>query len=138
MVTGRTGSAMAAELASMRVTEQIDAMHSMAINPVKYLVSPRIVAGVIAMPLLTCMFNVIGIWGAYLVGVGLLDLGSGSYISAMEQAVQLRDVVEGLIKSATFGLIISARCAATRVSMHSPWPQGWAGLPPRPWCSRSS
>ena len=51
----------------MRVTEQIDAMHSMAINPVKYLVSPRIVAGVIAMPLLTCMFNVIGIWGAYLV-----------------------------------------------------------------------
>ena len=56
----------------------------MAINPVKYLViiNPAIVAGVIAMPLLTCMFNVIGIWGAYLVGVGLLDLGSGSYISA--------------------------------------------------------
>ena len=110
MVTGRTGSSMAAELASMRVTEQIDAMHAMAINPVKYLVSPRIIAGVIAMPLLTCMFNVIGIYGAYLVGVGLLDLGSGSYFSGMEQAVQLRDVVEGLVKSATFGLIITSVC----------------------------
>ena len=110
MVTGRTGSAMAAELASMRVTEQIDAMHAMAINPVKYLVSPRIIAGVISMPLLTCMFNVIGIYGGYLVGVGLLDLGSGSYVSAMEQSVQLRDVGEGLLKSATFGLIISSVC----------------------------
>ncbi len=110
MVTGRTGSAMAAELASMRVTEQIDAMHAMAINPVKYLVSPRIIAGVIAMPLLTCIFNVIGILGAYLVGVGLLDLGSGSYVAGMEQSVQLRDVGEGLLKSATFGLIISSVC----------------------------
>ena len=110
MVTGRTGSAMAAELASMRVTEQIDAMHSMAINPVKYLVSPRIVAGVIAMPLLTSMFNVIGICGAYLTGVVLLDLGSGSYVSGMEQSVQLRDVGEGLVKSATFGLVITWVC----------------------------
>src|SRR6185503_16811504 len=68
MVTGRTGSAMAAELGTMRATEQIDALESMAINPVKYLVSPRIIASLIAMPLLTAIFDVIGIFGAYIVG----------------------------------------------------------------------
>ena len=71
MVTGRTGSAMAAEIGSMKVTEQIDALYSMAINPIQYLVSPRIIAGLISMPLLTAIFNVVGIYGAYLVGVGL-------------------------------------------------------------------
>lgn len=110
MVTGRTGSAMAAELGSMRVTEQIDAFHTMAINPIKYLVSPRIVAGLIAMPLLTSLFNVVGIYGAYVVGVGLLDLSSGSYFSAIEQSVEFRDVSGGLMKSASFGLIISWVC----------------------------
>ena len=101
---------MAAELGSMRVTEQIDAFHSMAINPIKYLVSPRILAGTIAMPLLTSIFNAIGIYGAYLVGVGLLDLSSGGYISAMEHSVELRDVTGGLLKSASFGLIITWVC----------------------------
>ncbi len=110
MVTGRTGSAMAAELASMRVTEQIDAMHSMAINPVKYLVAPRVLAGLIVMPLLTSIFNVIGILGAYVVGVGMLDLGSGGYIAGMEQSVRFRDVGEGWLKSAAFGVIISWVC----------------------------
>ena len=65
MVTGRTGSAMAAELASMKVTEQIDALYSMAINPIQYLVSPRIIAGLISMPLLTAIFDVVAIYGAY-------------------------------------------------------------------------
>jgi len=110
MVTGRTGSAMAAELASMRVTEQIDAFHCMAINPVKYLVSPRIIAGIIAMPLLTSIFNVVGIYGAYAVGVGLLDLSSGSYFAAIEQSVEFSDVSGGLIKSASFGLLITWVC----------------------------
>lgn len=110
MVTGRTGSAMAAELASMRVTEQIDALDAMAINPVKYLVSPRIVAGLLAMPLLTSMFNVIGIYGAYIIGVGLLDVSSGSYFSSMEQSVQFEDVYGGLLKSISFGLIITWVC----------------------------
>ena len=110
MVTGRTGSAMAAELGSMRVTEQIDAFHSMAINPVKHLVSPRIIAGLIAMPLLTSIFNVVGIYGAYLVGVGLLELSAGSYFATMEQSVQFSDVYGGLLKSISFGLIISWVC----------------------------
>src|SRR6185369_3764027 len=79
MVTGRTGSAMAAELGSMKVTEQIDALHSMAINPIQYLVSPRIIAGLISMPLLTAIFDVVAIYGAYVVGVQLLGVSSGSY-----------------------------------------------------------
>jgi len=110
MVTGRTGSAMAAELGSMRVTEQIDAFHSMAINPVKYLVSPRIIAGLIAMPLLTSIFNAVGIYGAYLVGVGLLELSSGSFFATMEKSVQFRDLYGGLLKSVSFGLIITWVC----------------------------
>src|SRR5437016_13031175 len=99
MVTGRTGSAMAAEIASMKVTEQIDALYSMAINPVQYLVSPRIIAGLISMPLLTAIFDVVGIYGAYLVGVGLLGVSSGSYFAGMESSVVFHDVWSGLLKS---------------------------------------
>jgi phospholipid/cholesterol/gamma-HCH transport system permease protein len=110
MVTGRTGSAMAAEIASMKVTEQIDALYSMAINPVQYLVSPRVIAGLISMPLLTAIFDVVGIYGAYLVGVGLLGVSSGSYFAGMESSVVFHDVWSGLLKSVSFGLIISWVC----------------------------
>lgn len=110
MVTGRTGSAMAAELGTMRATEQIDALYSMAINPIKYLVSPRIIASLIAMPLLTAIFDVVGIYGAYLIGVGLLGVSSGSYFSGMESSVVFHDVYSGFLKSVSFGLIISWVC----------------------------
>ena len=110
MVTGRTGSAMAAELGTMRATEQIDALDSMAINPIKYLVSPRIIASLFSMPLLTALFDVIGIYGAYLVGVGLLGVSSGSYFSGMESSVVFHDVYSGFIKSVSFGLIITWVC----------------------------
>lgn len=110
MVTGRTGSAMAAEISSMKVTEQIDALHSMAINPIQYLVSPRIIAGLISMPLLTAMFNVVGIYGGYLVGVGLLGVSSGSYFGGMEASVVFHDVWSGFLKSVSFGLIITWVC----------------------------
>ena len=110
MVTGRTGSAMAAELGTMRVTEQIDALYSMAINPIKYLVSPRIIAGLIAMPLLTAIFDVVGIFGAYLVGVNLLGVSSGSFFSGMESSVVFNDVNSGFLKSVSFGLIITWVC----------------------------
>ena len=112
MVTGRTGSAMAAEIGTMRITEQIDALYSMAINPIKYLVSPRIVAGLIAMPLLTAIFDVVGIYGAYLIGVGLLGVSSGSYFSGMEDSVVFRDVYAGFLKSVSFGLIITWICCS--------------------------
>jgi phospholipid/cholesterol/gamma-HCH transport system permease protein len=110
MVAGRTGSAMAAELGMMRVTEQIDALYSMAINPIKYLVSPRIVASLFAMPLLTAVFDVVGIYGAYLIGVSLLGVSSGSFISGMETSVVFRDVYSGFLKSVSFGLIITWVC----------------------------
>ena len=110
MVTGRTGSAMAAELGTMRATEQIDALESMAINPVKYLVSPRIIASLIAMPLLTAIFDVIGIFGSYLVGVNLLGVSSGSFFAGMESSIIFHDVYSGFIKSLSFGLIITWIC----------------------------
>jgi phospholipid/cholesterol/gamma-HCH transport system permease protein len=110
MVTGRTGSAMAAEIGSMRVTEQIDALYSMAVNPVQYLVTPRVIAGLISMPLLTAIFNVVGIYGAYLVGVGLLGVSSGSYFAGMESSVVFDDVWSGFLKSVSFGLIVTWVC----------------------------
>src|SRR6478672_5966850 len=110
MVTGRTGSAMAAEIGSMKVTEQIDALYSMAINPIQYLISPRIIAGLISMPLLTAIFDVVAIYGAYLVGVELLGVSSGSYFAGMEASVVFQDVWSGLLKSVSFGLIITWVC----------------------------
>ena len=83
---------MAAEIGSMKVTEQIDALYSMAINPIQYLVSPRIIAGLISMPLLTAIFDVVWTYGAYLVGVGLLGVSSGSYFAEMEGSVVFHDV----------------------------------------------
>jgi phospholipid/cholesterol/gamma-HCH transport system permease protein len=110
MVTGRTGSAMAAELASMKVSEQIDALYSMAVNPIQYLVSPRIIAGLISMPLLTAIFDVVAIYGAYVVGVNLLGVSSGSYFAGMELSVIFKDVLSGFLKSVSFGLIITWIC----------------------------
>ncbi|MBM4261492.1 MAG: ABC transporter permease [Deltaproteobacteria bacterium] len=110
MVTGRTGSAMAAELGTMRATEQIDALDSMAINPVKYLVTPRLVASLIAMPLLTAIFDVVGIFGAFLVGVSLLGVSSGSFFAGMDSSIVFSDVYMGFVKSLSFGVIITWIC----------------------------
>lgn len=105
MIIGRAGSAITAEIGIMRITEQIDALRSMAVDPIKYLMTPRFLAGLIAVPFLTSFFNVIGILGGYIVGVGLLDLSSGTFISQMVDAVGLVDVYSGLIKSLVFGFI---------------------------------
>ncbi len=107
MVAGRAGSAMAAELGTMRVTEQIDALYTMAANPIKYLVVPRIIAGVLTLPILTIIADFVGIIGGYLVGVGLLKINSGIYVAKMIQLVELDDIFNGLIKSVCFGLILS-------------------------------
>jgi phospholipid/cholesterol/gamma-HCH transport system permease protein len=107
MVIGRSGSATTAELGIMKITEQIDALRSMAIDPIKYLMAPRVVAGTIAMPLLTALFIVVGIIGGYIVAVGLLGLSSGTYISEMNSAVTDIDVYSGFIKAFVFGFIFS-------------------------------
>jgi len=107
MVSGRAGSAMAAELGTMRVTEQIDALTAMALNPIKYLVTPRIIAAFLVLPVLTVISDFIGIIGGYLVGVKLLGINEGAYIDKMIKFVGLNDIYNGLVKSAVFGVILS-------------------------------
>jgi len=107
MVTGRAGSAMATELGTMRVTEQIDALYTMAVNPVKYLVSPRILAGVLMLPVLAIVTDFIGVVGGYVVGVKMLGINSGVYIGRTVDFVKPNDIFDGLIKAAVFGLILS-------------------------------
>ena len=105
MVIGRAGSAITAEIGIMRISEQIDALRSMAVDPTRYLMAPRLLAGIIAMPLLTCIFIVVGIFGGYAVAVGLLGLSGGTFISQMTSAVDDLDVYSGLIKALVFGFI---------------------------------
>lgn len=107
MVTGRAGSAMATELGTMRVTEQIDALYTMAVNPVKHLVVPRIIAGIFMFPLLTIITDFVGVVGGYMVGVRLLGINPGVYIGRTVDFVQLNDIFIGLEKSLVFGLIMS-------------------------------
>jgi len=107
MVTGRAGSAMAAEIGTMRITEQVDALTVMAINPVQYLVLPRIVAGVLMLPLLTALSVFIGVVGGYLVGVNLLGIHGGLFMNNIYRYVDLNDIYHGLFKAACFGLILA-------------------------------
>ncbi len=105
MVTGRAGSAMATELGTMRVTEQIDALVTMAVNPIKYLVVPRIIAGLCMFPLLAIITDFVGVLGGYLVGVKLLGINPGVYIGRTIDFVTVNDIFTGLSKSLVFGLI---------------------------------
>jgi len=110
MVTGRAGSALTAELGVMRLTEQIDAIELMGLNPWRYLIVPNFVAALVAMPLLTAIFDVIGILGGYLIGGKLLGLAAGTYFGEMGSYVGMSDVLEGLYKSFAFGAIIVWVC----------------------------
>ncbi|MFC1523543.1 MlaE family ABC transporter permease [Thermodesulfobacteriota bacterium] len=110
MVTGRAGSAMCAEIGIMRNTEQIDALECMAIDPFRYLITPKVLATVISVPLLTQVFNVVGIFGGYLIGVKLLGVNPGAYFSSMEQSVVNQDINLGIIKSFVFALVIVWVC----------------------------
>ena len=107
MVTGRAGSAMTAEIGIMRISEQIDAIEMMGLNPFRYLVVPKLLAGLIALPLLTAIFDVVGIFGGYLVGGKMLGLGEGTYFGEMANYIDLQDVIGGIYKSLTFGVVIT-------------------------------
>jgi phospholipid/cholesterol/gamma-HCH transport system permease protein len=107
MVAGRIGAAMAAEIGTMRVTDQIDALSTLSTNPYKYLVVPRLVAGTIAMPALVIIADIIGVFGGFLVGVYKLDFNPGSYIGQTADYLHSDDVVSGLIKAAVFGFTIA-------------------------------
>lgn len=107
MITGRAGSSMAAEIGVMRITDQIDALEVMDINPMSYLVSPRIAASILCFPMLTALFDSIGILGGYLTGVAMLGINSGIYFYRIESSVVMADITEGFIKSLIFGIIVS-------------------------------
>jgi phospholipid/cholesterol/gamma-HCH transport system permease protein len=106
MVCGRVGAGIAAELASMVVTEQVDAIRALGGDPIRRLVTPRLVAGVISMPLLAGCALLIGIWGGLVVAVGELGITAHQYYRSYLYAVQIRDVIDGLIKSLAFGMIV--------------------------------
>jgi phospholipid/cholesterol/gamma-HCH transport system permease protein len=110
MITGRAGSAIAAEIGIMRITEQIDALEAMALDPFKYLITPKVLSAIIALPLLCAIFDVVGIYGGYLVGVKLLGVNPGAYFNEMVRSVEWKDIYSGLVKSLSFGLIISWIC----------------------------
>ncbi len=107
MVIGRAGSALTAEIGIMRISEQIDALDAMALDPHKYLVIPNLLAGLISLPILTSMFIVVGIWGGFLAGVGLTGISSGSYFGAIANSILLKDLLLCLYKSLCFGILIT-------------------------------
>jgi phospholipid/cholesterol/gamma-HCH transport system permease protein len=108
LFAGRAGTSITAEIGLMRATDQLDAMEMMAVDPLAYVVAPRFIAGVIAMPLLTCVFNALGILGAHLVGVSWLGLDNGTFWSNMTSNVDVwDDILNGVWKSAAFGAVIT-------------------------------
>ena len=110
MVIARGGSAMAAEIGIMRISEQIDALETMDIDPIRFLVSPRIAAALFSFPLLTALFDVVGILGGYLTGSVLLGLNPGLYFTRVETSVAMVDVTGGFIKSLVFAVIVVSIC----------------------------
>ena len=118
MVVGRAGSAMCSEIGIMRIYEQIDALECMAVDPYEFLVAPKIIAGIIAMPVLVSIFDVVGIGGGYVVGVVIFGLSEGAYFDSMVSGVEWNDVAMGLYKSILFGLVITWICTAKGFFMH--------------------
>lgn len=108
MLTARAVSAMATELGSMRITEQIDALETLAVSPIQFLVCPRIVASVVMLPLLTVVFGFVGIVGAYVVAVIMMHVDEGSFIANLDWILDADDIIQGMVKAAFFGLSISA------------------------------
>jgi len=110
MVIGRAGSAMAAEIGIMRISEQIDALETMDISPIRFLVSPRIAAALISFPLLTALFDVVGVFGGYVTGSVLLGINPGIYFARVESSVVMDDVTGGFIKSVVFAIVVVTIC----------------------------
>jgi phospholipid/cholesterol/gamma-HCH transport system permease protein len=118
MVIGRAGSAMCSEIGIMRIYEQIDALECMAIDPYKFLVSPKVVAGLIALPALTSIFDVTGIVGGYIVAVEIFGQSEGAYFDSMIAGVEWNDVAMGLYKSLLFGLVLTWIATAKGFYIH--------------------
>ncbi len=108
LVAGRAGSAIAAEIGSMRVSEQIDALNAMAVDPINYLVKPRLIASTLTMPMLTAIFDLVGILGSYLVAVHVLRLSPPEFTVRLQDWVDWDDVLAGLFKATVFGFVVGA------------------------------
>lgn len=118
MVIGRAGSGIAAEIGMMRISEQIDALATMDINPVRFLISPRVAAAIISFPLLTALFDIIGIFGGYLTGSLLLGISPGAYFSRVETGLTMTDINGGFIKSIAFAAIVVTVCCYRGFFVH--------------------
>lgn len=118
MITARAGSAIAAEIGVMRISEQIDALETMSINPVRFIFSPRIVASIISFPLLTALFDVIGIVGGYVTGSLLLGINGGIYIYRVKESVIMADITGGFVKSLVFAIVVTTVCCSQGYFTH--------------------
>jgi phospholipid/cholesterol/gamma-HCH transport system permease protein len=107
MVAGRIGASMAAEIGTMRVTEQVDALSTLSTNPFKYLVAPRLMAGLTMLPLLVLVADIIGVFGGFLIGVYRLDFNPAAYIGRTWEYLEPMDVISGLVKAGVFGFVIA-------------------------------
>jgi phospholipid/cholesterol/gamma-HCH transport system permease protein len=107
MVAGRVGAAMAAEIGTMRVTDQIDALTTLSTDPLRYLVLPRLIAGLITVPMLVVVADILGVFGGYLIGTYRLGFNPGAYLARTEQYLETVDVASGLAKAAVFGFIVA-------------------------------
>lgn len=126
LFAGRAGTALTSEIGLMRATDQLVAMEIMAVDPLRYVVAPRFIGGIISMPLLAGIFSVVGLYGAQVVGVQLMGVDQGSFWSQMQSSLQLRDVTEGIVKSLIFGVICSL--IAVNEGYHAPPTAAGVGL----------
>jgi len=110
MIAARAGSAITAEIGIQRISEQIDALDTMRIDPLRYLISPRIAAAIISFPILTAVFDIVGILGGYISGVLLLGANAGTYVYRVQTSMDMKDVTDGFIKSIVFAVIVSTVC----------------------------
>jgi phospholipid/cholesterol/gamma-HCH transport system permease protein len=110
MITARAGSSIAAEIGIQRISEQIDALDTMRIDSLRYLVSPRIAASIISFPLLTALFDLIGILGGFITGVMLMGLNAGTYFHHVRAGVEMEDITGGFIKAVVFAVLVSMVC----------------------------
>jgi phospholipid/cholesterol/gamma-HCH transport system permease protein len=118
MITARAGSAITAEIGIQRISEQVDALHTMRIDPFRYLISPRITAALISFPLLTAFFDIIGIIGGYVSGVMLLGLNAGVYSHSIQSNVDMKDLTDGFIKAIVFAVIVVTVCCYQGYFVH--------------------
>jgi phospholipid/cholesterol/gamma-HCH transport system permease protein len=118
MITARAGSAITAEIGIQRITEQVDALKTMRIDPFSYIISPRITASIISFPLLTALFDIIGIIGGYITGVTLMGLNAGTYTHSIQAYVDMKDLTDGFVKAIVFAVIVATVCCYQGYYVH--------------------